>query len=295
MHRSGRVDLEILAEVEHERVDRPRGRRAGHAPDPLEQVAPRRHRPLVLDEIAKQLHLEVREPHRLFAAACLPGVEVHLGIAEAVDARGQRLVFRRHGPLCRLWPVDRHGSGAAMAAPTGQQVADDREELIEVERLLQVDVRARIEATDPVLDERPGGEHHDRHVAALFADRLADGVAAHARQHQIEHDEIHRSIRRRNGRQRRLTVARGRDGKPFGLEVVLDADCQMLFVFDDENVRHGCVHDGGHDRKTPGKIRRHSKRSMEKAIHGRGVRHGMCWRPVFPCLRCGLGWICGLG
>ena len=68
-----------------------------------------------------------------------------------------------------------------MAALPAEQVADDRQQFIEVERLLQIDIRAGIETTDAVLDERPCGQHHDRRVPSLGTDRLADGVAAHAR------------------------------------------------------------------------------------------------------------------
>lgn len=75
-----------------------------------------------------------------------------------------------------------------------------------------------------------------RQVAALFAGRLADRVAVCARQHRVKHDKVDGGKRCRNSPQFRPVVARGRDLRPLGLEVVFDADGQRLVVLDNENV-----------------------------------------------------------
>ena len=115
----------------------------------------------------------------------------------------------------------------------------DRDQFVEIERLLEIDVRAGIEAADPVLDKRPGGKHDDRDFVSLPADRLADGVAAHAGEHDVEDQQVER--RRFGGQcgQRRLAIGGGLDLEALGLEVELDADGEVVFVFDDENARHG--------------------------------------------------------
>ena len=82
-------------------------------------------------------------------------------------------------------------------------------------------------------------------VAAPAADRLADGVAAHAGQHQVEHDEVDRRRRPRQQVERRLPVAGGRHREAFGLEVELDAEGEVLFVLDDEDVGHAAALGGG--------------------------------------------------
>ena len=156
-----------------------------------------------------------------------------------------------------------------MPAATGEQIANDRQEFVEIERLLEVHVGAGVEASDAVLHQRAGRQHHDRHVVALRPDCLADGVATHAWQHQVEHDQIDRDVfargRCRQGRgcrrirrlanhgQSGLPVAGNRHPEALSLEVVLDADGEMLFVFDDEDVRHGVPAAVPRPEKPPGK------------------------------------------
>ena len=221
------IRLEILSQREHERVDRPRGRGPGEPPDLLQQFLAGHHLALVLDEIFEQLHLQARQPHRLALHPHLPGVEVHLGRAEPVDRLGRTTaaVARR--------------AAAVHAGPAGEEVAHHREQLLQVEGLLEIHVGAGVEAADPILDERPGGEHHHRHVVAGGTDGLADGVAAHAREHDVEHDEIEPRSGRFQPLEGRLAVTGHADGMPLRLEVELDAEGEVLFVLDDEDLGHG--------------------------------------------------------
>lgn len=128
---------------------------------------------------------------------------------------------------------------------------------------MEIDIRAGIEATDPILDERPGGEHDHRDVIPLPAHRLADGIAAHSGEHDVEDNQIKR---RRSGgerRQGRLAVGGGLDPKALGFEVELDADGEVVFVLDDENAAWG----GPGEGKEP----HHSTRlvSRQRAITSR--------------------------
>ena len=63
-------------------------------------------------------------------------------------------------------------------------------QLIEIEGLGEIVVGAHLEALDLVLQRIHGGEHQDGRVVALKAQALADVVAVHVGQHQIEHDDV---------------------------------------------------------------------------------------------------------
>jgi len=219
-----RIVLEGLPQVEHEGVDRPRCRRPVHAPDFREQLLAGHHLALVLHEVFQQFHLQAREFDRHVSNRSFPGLEV--------DLRGAK----SHG--CRRGGVDRLG-GPLVAASPGEQAADDRQEFLEVEGLLQVDVGAGVEAADSVLDERPRGEHHDRDVVSLGPDLFADGVAAHAGKHQVEHHQFDRWRRRGEKVEGGGAVAGGGHRVALSLEVELDSKGEMLLVLDDEDVRHG--------------------------------------------------------
>ena len=104
---------------------------------------------------------------------------------------------------------------------------------------MQVEIGAHVEAADAVFDQRAGTEHQDRHGVAFAADRLADGVAAHAGQHQVENDEVdRRGVLLKQCERRRPVADRGHQ-IALGLKIVLDADGQVLFVFDDQDMVHG--------------------------------------------------------
>ena len=110
-----------------------------------------------------------------------------------------------------------------------------RDELAHAERLRQVVVGAAVEPHHLVGFFAPRGQHQNRRVAirAMPADRARDGDAVHARQHQIEDDEVEGLLAR--DQHRFLAI-----GDRHAL-VSLDAQVQthqvanVLFVLDDEH------------------------------------------------------------
>lgn len=103
---------------------------------------------------------------------------------------------------------------------------------------MQVDVGASVKATNTIFDQGSGGQHHHRHQAAAGTERFADRVAAHAGQHQIEEDQIDLGVSLLEHGEGLVTVGDGRDGEPFGSQVVPDADGEMVLVFDEQDVGH---------------------------------------------------------
>ncbi len=117
-----------------------------------------------------------------------------------------------------------------------QQVLHPAQELVEIERLGEILVRPHVEAAGAVFGERAGGEDQHGRVHVERPKRLANRIAAHAGQHQIENHQIDALGILLKKPQRRRPVAHGRDAVAFGHQVVLDAGGQMLFVFDDQDV-----------------------------------------------------------
>src|SRR6185369_2547419 len=71
-----------------------------------------------------------------------------------------------------------------------QQVFDAAEELVEVERLGKILIGADVEAASAVFGQRAGRKNENRHIAALVSERFANGVTAHAGQHDVQNDQI---------------------------------------------------------------------------------------------------------
>ncbi len=107
------------------------------------------------------------------AARDLPGGEVHAQVGE-----GERLVRLGLGG-------HRHRVGAA-----AQQGADAGEQLVQLERLDQVVVGARVQAGDPVADRVAGGEHQDRGGVPRTPDAAGRGQPVHARHLDVQHDQV---------------------------------------------------------------------------------------------------------
>ena len=113
-----------------------------------------------------------------------------------------------------------------------QQGAHARRELPRAERLGEVVVGAELEPAHEVLLRVPGGQHDDRHVG-LGAQPAADVLAGHARQAEVEDDEVGPTARR--GGEGVLAVRHPVDRVSLRLEVALDDLCDAGLVFDDED------------------------------------------------------------
>jgi len=81
----------------------------------------------------------------------------------------------------------------------------------------------------------PRGEHDDRHVA-LFAQDAAHGQPVHARQHEIEHDQVGVLL---TGQAQPLDAVGGAQHiETLGLQTAGQRFAHGGFVFDDEYRRH---------------------------------------------------------
>src|SRR6185312_4798707 len=135
------------------------------APDALEDQRPRQHLARVEEEQLEQRELGPRQLDPLAAARHLARAGIELDVGEA-----ERL--------------------AGAVAGAAQQRADAREQLLERERLRQVVVGAGVEPLDPVLDLRARGQHQDRNLAALAAQRPRDLEPVDARHQHVEHHRV---------------------------------------------------------------------------------------------------------
>src|SRR5215217_5589957 len=157
--------LELPPQVGHEHLDGVRDRERVVAPDPVEQLLARDHQPLVAHEVLEQLELALRELDLALAAAHLMGVGVEGEVADA-----QR--------------------GHAARRPPAQQRPHPRQQLLALERLDEVVVRADVEPLDARVERVAGGQHQDRGVVLILAEPPGDVDAVHPGQAQVEHDEV---------------------------------------------------------------------------------------------------------
>ncbi len=125
------------------------------------------------------------------------------------------------------------GGGALVPAPAPQNGLHARQQLLQVERLRQVVVAARLEPLHAVVDARLGGEEEHRRLHAFGARRLADREAVEPREHDVEEDEILPAAA--DHLERRASLADDRDAVALGFEILGDALGEMLFVLDHQN------------------------------------------------------------
>jgi hypothetical protein len=101
---------------------------------------------------------------------------------------------------------------AAARLAAAKKCPHPRQELVVREWFDEIVVRTGVEAVDAIRDSVAGGEHQDRHVRAL-AQASADLDAVQAWQHDVEDDEVRRSIAR--GDECSGSVGRDFDGVSF--------------------------------------------------------------------------------
>ena len=134
-----------------------------------------------------------------------------------------------------------------------RQIPHPAEKLVQIERLGHVLVGAQVEAAGAVLGQGAGAEDQHGNIAVGRAHRLAHGVAAHPRQHEVQHDQIDAAGRLLEDFQRRGAVAHGGHAVSLRDQVVLDAGGQVVFVFDDQDVfvRRAWLHSCGTSGSSP--------------------------------------------
>ncbi len=120
-----------------------------------------------------------------------------------------------------------------------QQRAHPRHELVRAERLRDVIVRADLEPDDPLRLVGAGRQHDDRNGGGprLAAHDPADLKTVHLRQHQVEHQQVGRTIRERL--ERLPPGGQEFGGKPRLLQITLDELRDVPIVLDDEDP---CAH-----------------------------------------------------
>ncbi len=193
----------------------------GMSPNIFQQLAAGNDAALVLDEISQQGQLHLRHSYRLALDQDLEGLEVDLRAGELELLHATRLRGRAAGDM----PLGKR-----------QQVSHAADELVQVEGLAHVLVRPHVEPPRAIFGERPGAQNQHRHLLVDGPQRFADGIAAHAGQHQIEHDQIDVGGRFREQFDRRPAVPADGDAVTLGDEIVLDSHREVFFVLDDQNV-----------------------------------------------------------
>src|SRR5215207_8726792 len=149
--------FQLPAEVRDEHLDGVRDGERVVAPDLVEELLAGDHQALVAHEVLEQLELALRELHPALAAVHLVRVRVQREVPDA-----QR----------------RHAAGRAAA----QERAHAGQQLLALERLDEVVVRADVEALHARVERVARGEHEDRGVVLVLAQPARDLDAVHAGQ-----------------------------------------------------------------------------------------------------------------
>jgi hypothetical protein len=80
--------------------------------------------------------------------------------------------------------------GRLVPPPPSQQAVDARDENRQFERLRQVIVRARFEASQHIVRAPSSGQHQDRHELSRRPQCRRNGKAVTPRQHDVEHHDV---------------------------------------------------------------------------------------------------------
>src|SRR3954453_4822279 len=200
--------FELSAEVRDEHLDGVRDREGVVAPALVQQPLPRDDQPLVAHQVLEQLELALGEVDGTVPARDLVRVRVEDQVGHAQ---------RRHAAR---WP-----------AP--QQRAHAREQLLPLERLDKVVVGAHVEPLDARVQRVARGEHEDRRVVLVAPQLPRDLDAIHAREPEVEHDQV--GEERLRVVQRLRAVARQLDVVALHAQRALEDLGELLGVLDDEH------------------------------------------------------------
>ena len=122
-------------------------------------------------------------------------------------------------------------------ADAAQHRTDAGRELTHGEGFDHVIVRPGVQAANPIGLLPTGGEHDDRHVAALraLAEPTTNLNAGNLGQHPVQHDQIGQTFRHQG--ERLFAVSGHDDVVALLVEIVLQQGRERVFVLDHENMR----------------------------------------------------------
>jgi len=201
-------NLELLAQVSDVDVDDVREAVVVHVPYVLQDAGS-------ADHLARSAHQELEQ-------------------RELASGQVDRLVVAGDRVGCRIQHdiVGRHGRRSL-----GRTAANERpepgEELSEGERLHEVVVGARVEASDAILHPVARGEHQHRRPSALRSQLATDREPISAGQHHVQHDRV--VVLVESPVQRVLAVRDGVNGIPFFLQAATHGPGHLELVFDHED------------------------------------------------------------
>src|SRR6202035_3284622 len=158
------LGLQLAAKGGDEHLDRVRGGEGVIAPHLVQQALARDDDALVAHQVLEQLELTLGEIDRPLAADHFVGVDVQRQVA---DPQGSRAARRA-------------------AAQEGAQAC---EQLLALERLDEIVIRARVEALHPRFEGVTGGEDQDRDVV-LGAQRACHLEAVELRRAEVEDHQV---------------------------------------------------------------------------------------------------------
>ncbi len=126
-----------------------------------------------------------------------------------------------------------------LQASPSQEGLGTRHQLLRVERLGQVIVRADLQPDDLVGDLVAGGQHDDRHLA-LLPDLLAQGEPVGAGQHDVEDHQVGLDLAEASHRLR--PIPHSLHVVPLAGEVQASQLEDVRLVIDDQDLEAQCRH-----------------------------------------------------
>jgi len=233
----------------HHRPNRPSPPNRPGAPSRLGASAPAPERRVDLPPQVPDVDLDDVEVGDLVRV--IPDVREQLGLGDDLTAPPHQVLehrelagrqLHRHRPaLNRTRPgVERQVPGPQHRRPwhrpPAQQRPQPRRQHDVRERLDQVVVRADVEPVGQVVLPVLGGKEQQRHPVLLGAQLGADGVAGHARQHDVEHDAVVAAL---TGHMQSADPVKGQvNGEPRRLETAFHRGGEPPLVFNDKDA-HG--------------------------------------------------------
>ncbi|MGC4084335.1 MAG: hypothetical protein QM736_20045 [Vicinamibacterales bacterium] len=131
--------------------------------------------------------------------------------------------------LCLIGP-----EGLDLAPETGglERLVDHQSDLVEIERLVGVVIRAVLHRLDGRLDAGEGGQQDDQHVRVALFQLLENLEAVAVRQFVVEEDQVHPFLTAGNRGRGRIGLD---DSVALLRKPILQRPANQLLVVDNEN------------------------------------------------------------